>query len=330
MIKDQWYGILDAKEVKPGKPIGVTRVGEKLVLWRDEKGKVCCIFDKCCHRGASLALGKVMGDHIECPFHGFRYDTSGKVVLIPANGRASEVPERYRVNHYRVEERYGIIWLWYGEDREVLPEIPFFEELREGFTYGGFSETWQVHYTRAIENQLDVVHLPFVHGNSIGRGNRTLVNGPVVEWEGDRMTFYVDNRVDDGVSKPLKPSEVKNYKSLFHLQLQMPNLWQNIISDQVRIVAVFAPVDENNTHIYLRFYQRFMKTPILRGMVNHLSNIGNKYIFHQDRRVVLTQLPVRSELRMDENLIPGDLPVIEYRKRREALKNTGAKSPEIL
>jgi len=320
MIYNQWYGILDSKEVKQGKLTGVTRLGEKLVLWRDATGQVNCIFDKCCHRGASLSKGKLNQGNVECPFHGFAYDGTGKVILIPANGKNTAVPDRYKVNAYKVKEKKGFIWLWYGEHKEDLPEIPFFKEITEDFSYGQFSENWSVHYTRAIENQLDVVHLPFVHGDSIGRGNKTLVNGPVVEWEENLMTFYVNNVVDDGKRKPLKPEEIQDYKKLFHLQLQLPNTWQNIISNDLKIVAVFAPVDEENTHIYIRFYQRFMKTPGLKQLVNNLSKISNKYILHQDRRVVLTQLPKKTELKMDENLIQGDLPIIEFRKKREELR----------
>ena len=320
MIRNQWYGIMDAKEIKGNKPVGVTRLGEKLVLWRSKDGGLHCIFDQCCHRGASLSAGTIVHDTVRCPFHGFAYDASGKVVLIPANGSAAQVPDRYRVHAYTVVEKYGIVWLWYGEDTGNLPEIPFFRELREGFSYGGFCETWPVHYTRAIENQLDVVHLPFVHTNSIGRGNRTIVNGPVVTWDDNLMTFYVSNVADDGIVRPLKPKEIKNAAELFHLQFQMPNLWQNIISSKVRIVAVFAPVDENSTRIYLRFYQKFMRVPGLQQIVNSFSNIGNRYILHQDRRVVLTQIPKKSELKMGEKLIQGDAPIIEYRKRRDALK----------
>ena len=320
MIRNQWYGILDAKELKGNKPIGVTRLGEKLVLWKDSSGKVSCLFDQCCHRGAALSAGKVIHDTINCPFHGFAYNTNGKVMRIPANGKNASIPDRYSVNSYKVEEKYGFIWLWYGEEKDQLTEIPFFEYLRKGFSYGGFSEVWPVHYTRAIENQLDVVHLPFVHENSIGRGNRSLVNGPVVKWKDNLMTFYVDNVVDDGIIKPLKPSEIEDYESLFSLQFQMPNMWQNRISKDVRIVAIFAPIDDSNTRIYLRFYQRFIRIPVLRQLVNSLSNIGNKIILHQDRRVVLTQRPIKSELKMNENLIQGDLPIIEYRKRRATLK----------
>lgn len=319
MIRNQWYGILQADELKGGKPVGVTRLGEKLVLWRKANGEIGCLADRCCHRGASLSHGCLEQDTLHCPFHGFSYDTSGKVVCIPANGKNTPVPDRYHVRAYRAVEQYGFIWLWSGEHAAELPEIPFFKELRQGFSSGGFSEVWPVHYSRAIENQLDVVHLPFVHANSIGRGSRTLVNGPVVTWEDNLMTFYVDNAVDDGLEKPLKPQEIMNYQDLFSLQFQMPNLWQNRISDKIRIVAVFAPIDEENTRIYLRFYQRFMTLPVLRQIVNYLSNFSNRYILHQDRRVVATQLPISSESNLHENLVQGDAPIIEYRKRRALL-----------
>ena len=319
MIQNQWYAVLSSKQVKKNKMIGVTRLSEKLVFWRDDAGEVHCIYDKCCHRGASLCAGKLVGNHVECPFHGFQYDASGKVTLIPANGKNAKVPENYRVNAYQARDAYGLIWVWYGDNNAELPEIPFFEELTDGFSYGEISENWSVHYTRSIENQLDVVHLPFVHKTTIGRGNKTLVNGPVAKWNGNRMTFYVKNELDQG-QKPEKPNEVENYEKLFHLQLQMPNIWQNIISDQLRIFAAFAPVDEENTHIYLRFYQKFMRVPVLAQLISGLGAATNRVILHQDRRVVLTQLPKKSEFKMKENLVQGDLPILEFRKRRDQLK----------
>lgn len=170
-----------------------------------------------------MSLGKVSHDSLVCPFHGFAYDASGRVVSIPANGKNNPVPKHFRVHAYKVKEKYGYIWLWYGDDKEDLPEMPFFDDIGEGFSCGGFAETWPVHYTRVIENQLDVVHLPFVHADSIGRGNRTFVNGPVVKWKDNLMTFYANNTVDDGNSKPLKPEEIENYEEFLRLQLQMPN-----------------------------------------------------------------------------------------------------------
>ena len=320
MIKNQWYVVLESKQVKKNKLLGVTRLSNKLVFWRDETNEINCIFDKCCHRGASLSAGTLVNNHVECPFHGFQYDSSGKVNYIPAIGKNAQVPAQFKVNAYIVKEAYGYIWLWYSDEKNNVPEIPFFEELKKGFSYGGFSETWAVHYTRAIENQLDVVHLPFVHKSTIGKGGRTIVNGPVIKWKDNLMTFYVKNESDVG-QIPEKPNEVLDYEKLFSLQLQMPNLWQNVISDKLRIVAAFAPIDEEHTHIYLRFYQNFMRVPVLKQMINASSTIMNRIILHQDRRVVLTQLPIKSELMMGEKLIQGDLPIIEFRRRRDLLKH---------
>lgn len=319
MIQNQWYAVLSSKQVKKNRMIGVTRLSQKLVFWRDDAGEVHCIYDKCCHRGASLCTGTLVQNHVECPFHGFLYDGNGKVVCIPANGKNAKVAENYRVNAYRARDAYGLIWVWYGDYNADLPEIPFFEELTSGFTYGEISENWNVHYTRAIENQLDVVHLPFVHKTTIGRGNKTLVNGPVAKWSENRLTFYVKNELDQG-QRPEKPDEIEQYEKLFHLQLQMPNIWQNIISSQLRIFAAFAPVDEENTHIYLRFYQKFMRVPVLSQLINHLGAGMNTIILHQDRRVVLTQLPKKTEFKMKQNLVQGDLPILEFRKRREQLR----------
>jgi phenylpropionate dioxygenase-like ring-hydroxylating dioxygenase large terminal subunit len=320
MIKNQWYAILDSKEVKINKAKRILRMNEKLVIWRDSKNKLHCIFDRCCHRGASLGLGCVKGDQLECPFHGLVYNGEGQVTLIPANGKASQVEKRFKVNSYLVKEAYGLIWIWYSDSKEHVPEIPFFEDLKEGFAYHTFKEIWNVHYTRAIENQLDVVHLPFVHATTIGKGNKTIVNGPVVKWEGDLMHFYVDNVQDNGENKAKKTSDMIDYENLFQLQYQVPNIWQNLISKDLKVFAAFAPIDETHTMIYLRFYQKFMTVPFIGKGISVIGSQLNKKILHQDRRVVVTQLPKKSQLKMEEQLIPGDLPIIEFRKKREKLK----------
>ena len=71
--------------------------------------------------------------------------------------------------------------------------------------------------------------------------------------------------------------------------------------------------------MYLRFYQNFMRTPGVRNIINRSAMIFNTIVAHQDRRVVVTQRPMRSDLRIGEKLIPGDSPIIAYRRRRQEL-----------
>jgi phenylpropionate dioxygenase-like ring-hydroxylating dioxygenase large terminal subunit len=319
MILNQWYAVLSSKEVKKGRLYGTTRLGERLVFYRSEDAVVHCLADQCCHRGASLSEGKLFHNHVQCPFHGFEYDENGKVVVIPANGKNTPVPANFKVSSYLTKEKGGLIFVWYGNKEKATSEVPFFEELEKGFSYGELQEVWGVHYTRAIENQLDVVHVPFVHKTTIGRGGKTLVNGPLVRWEGNRMIYYVYDEKDQG-QKPKKASEVPDFDQKYSLELLMPNLWQNHINKKLRILAAFAPIDEEHTMIYIRFYQRILRLPLFKGLMNHLGNATDRIILHQDRRVVLTQRPKKSELVMGENLVQGDAPIIAFRQRREELK----------
>jgi len=321
MIPNQWYILMDSKQIKD-RPVGVTRMGEKLVFWRDEMGQVSCLRDKCVHRGVKLSKGQVIDGHLQCPFHGFEYDASGRVTLIPANGKNTPVPKGFRVHSYPTYETHGFIWVWWGEDPSADLEAPrFFDDIDDSFSYATIYDPWEAHYSRVIENQLDVVHLPFVHHNTIGRGGRSLVDGPGVEWIADDMFFvHVYNRIDDG-TPPRKPSEVpipdptRDYK----LEFIFPNLWQNYIQENVRVVAAFVPVDQEHSLLYLRFYQKFLRVPLLRDLVTWLGMPFNRMIARQDRRVVVTHEPKSSGLKIGEMLIQGDRPIVEYRRRREAL-----------
>ena len=265
-----------------------------------------------------------MADYV----HGFEYDTGGRVRKIPASGKDASVPERFRVHSYTAHEEHGWVWIWWGDDPPQDLQPPrFFQDIDDRFVYATSADPWNAHYSRVIENQLDVVHLPFVHYNTIGRGCRTLVEGPGVEWVNEnQFRVYVYNKVDDG-SKPRKPDEVPipNPDNDFRLEFIFPNLWQNHISEEVRIVAAFVPVDRNHTILYLRFHQRFLTMPILGKMVARLAMPFNLRVAHQDRRVVITQLPKVSALDVGEKLIQGDRPVVAYRKRRHELLQAAGK-----
>lgn len=320
MIRNQWYVLMESKQVKD-KPVGVTRMGAKLVFWRDGTGKVNCLRDKCPHRGVELSKGRVVDGTVECPFHGFRFDPSGRAVLIPANGRNAPVPKAFRAHSYPTFESHGFIWVWWGDNPpDDLAPPRFFDDIDEGFTSKTVYDPWKAHYSRVIENQLDVVHLPFIHHNTIGRGERMVVDGPAIEWVDEDMFYvYVYNRADDG-TPPRKADELPvPHPSGFRLEFIFPNLWENRISDDVRIVAAFVPVDDDHTLLYLRFYQRFLTVPLLRDLVTWASMPFNVYVAHQDRRVVETHQPQASGLRIGEKMIPGDRPIVEYRRRREAL-----------
>ena len=320
MIQNQWYAILPSKEVKTNQIIGVKRLNLDFALFRNTKGEIGCVVDQCTHRGAALSKGNVKGDCVKCPFHGLEFDSKGHCVFIPANGKASvDDISRYNVKQYPVRESNGIIYLWYGDPDKMTDELPFFyEHVDPSYVYSEIEDHWNSHYSRCIENQLDVVHLPFVHHNTIGRGNKTLVNGPKIEIVNGGLITSANNEVDVG-QKPKLPAECNINPT--YLSFLFPNVWMNHISEKIKVIIYFAPVDEENTILYIRFYCKATGFKPLDGLIAFFGKFANRIIERQDKRVVITQKPKASAYKSQEKLLPGDGPIIQYRRIREELKN---------
>lgn len=321
MIRNQWYAVLESREVKIGKPVGVTRMGEKLVFWRAADGQVVCMSDICPHLGAPLHKGKVKQDRLMCPFHGFEFDPGGRCQRVPALGAAAAIPRALRARIYPVYETHDLIFIFWGETEQPPAPPRFFESIGEDFSYASFRQHWPVHYSRMVENQLDVAHLPFIHASTIGRGGRTLVDGPLVRADGeDGLNLWVYNRWDDGTPRRRAEDLPEPQRHPF-LQFRFGNIWHNWISDDIRVFIAFVPVDEGNTLMYGRYYQRMVRLPLLREFFNLVGKLGSIVIANQDRRIVSGQLPKKSVLKKSgEKILPSDGAILYYRQRRYELK----------
>lgn len=320
MINNQWYAVLSSREVKKNKIVGVKRFGENLVFYRDQNGHVACLHDQCIHRGASLAKGELIDGCIACPFHGIRYAADGSCTLIPSEGHASTINhDRFHMKSYPAKEIGDIIFVWYG-DKAPDKDPDYFDVITDSsFSYRQMNDNWGVDYSRVIENQLDVSHLAFVHRTTIGRGNKTLCHGPKVEWLDDNtLRTSANNEVDTGQApKPAEDSVIKNT----NLTFKFPNMWLNHVSDKIMILAYFVPVDDEHSIISLRFYNKITGFKPVDKFIALFGNPANRIVERQDKRIVETQIPKKSTLYGKENLVAADLPIMEYRSKREELKS---------
>ena len=88
MITNLWY-VAERSTAVAATPVRSRLLGQNVVLFRDAAGAVHCLSDICVHRGGALSQGQVLGDCIECPYHGWQFRGDGKCVTIPAQ---PEVP----------------------------------------------------------------------------------------------------------------------------------------------------------------------------------------------------------------------------------------------
>lgn len=85
--------------------------GEPWVLFRDATGVAACVKDECAHRACPLSLGRVVDGQIECPYHGWTYDSAGACTKMPSTVFCRNI----RVNALTCVERDGLVWVWAGE-----------------------------------------------------------------------------------------------------------------------------------------------------------------------------------------------------------------------
>lgn len=290
-IPPGWYAISTAAEIPKGQPLGLRRFGLDLVLWAGESGEIIVMDDRCPHRGSKLSGGRTRRGTITCPYHGFEFSAVGHCVLVPETGRASP---NLQVKTYASIVREGLLWVFHGDKkRSEEYSVPWFEDVTPDYCASLHHEKWATHITRCIENQLDYTHLAFVHKTTIGKNFN-----PARQVEFDLQMNIIGFKFS-----AQGPNTI---------EFRVPNIWINRISKNFKLVLFFAPVDNENTELYLISYQKFCTVPLARELVGLLLNETSKVILRQDRSVVLSQTPIDST-KSDENLYPGDKAIAHFR-----------------
>ncbi|MCS6947178.1 MAG: aromatic ring-hydroxylating dioxygenase subunit alpha [Steroidobacteraceae bacterium] len=164
MFINFWYAAARSAALS-AKPLGVRMLGQDFALFRDRDGRAHCVANRCTHRGAALADGRVADGLLQCPYHGWSFDGDGHCRWIPSLGRAAQPPQRARIDAYPTVEKYGIVFAFLGDlpepERPGILEIP--EWQQPGWTFDHYDFTLKTNYERAIENALDPAHTEFVH-----------------------------------------------------------------------------------------------------------------------------------------------------------------------
>ncbi len=165
-LRNCWYVAAQGDEITRA-PLARMLLGEPVVLYRKEDGTAVALEDRCCHRRAPLSKGKVLGDLLQCGYHGFTFDGTGACVRIPGQDR---VASSVGVRCYPVVERHAYLWIWMGECDKADPAlIPDFHRSRDpNWTTVRSRLPIAANYLLVVENLIDLSHVGFVHAKTIG------------------------------------------------------------------------------------------------------------------------------------------------------------------
>jgi phenylpropionate dioxygenase-like ring-hydroxylating dioxygenase large terminal subunit len=162
-----WLPLAAADELPAARCLPVRHFDTALVLWRGAAGSAAAFDDRCPHRGASLALGRVQGEALECGYHGWRFAADGRCVAIPA-APAFRPPAGHGARAWRLREAHGLLWAAGADapDAEPFAPPPLDALPRRRVLCGPFDVATSA--PRVVENFLDTAHFGFVHDGWLG------------------------------------------------------------------------------------------------------------------------------------------------------------------
>nr|AAT99362.1 unknown [Sphingomonas sp. TFD44] len=172
-----WIPVLLSEQLSEpdGPPRRLEIMGETFAAFRNTDGVVGILDEQCCHRGASLVLGRVEGCGIRCLFHGWKFAVDGTIMETP-NVLDPRFKEKFRAKSYPVREEGGMIWMYMGpaELEPPFPHWPYFDVPAENRLAVAFVVD-ECNFVQLGEALVDSSHLTILHKDIFARDSDTVV-----------------------------------------------------------------------------------------------------------------------------------------------------------
>jgi 5,5'-dehydrodivanillate O-demethylase len=167
LLRRYWYPIAAVSELDEDPVRKVRILGEDLVLFRDQRGELGLVAERCPHRRASLAYGIPEQDSLRCPYHGWAFDRTGACVDQPAEPTDSTFKNRIRTAAYPAQELGGMVFGYLGP--QPAPLLPRFDlYVWEGVLRSVGRALVPCNWLQIMENSVDATHVEWLHGRYFG------------------------------------------------------------------------------------------------------------------------------------------------------------------
>jgi phenylpropionate dioxygenase-like ring-hydroxylating dioxygenase large terminal subunit len=166
-IHNSWYVAGWSKEITRDLS-KATILGENIVFYRTEAGAVTALEDRCPHKLLPLSEGRLIGDDLQCGYHGVTFGCDGKCVRVPGQ---SVLPKSAWVRHFPTFERHNIVWIWMGDEEAanegLIFDLPEFSSP-DYAPHQGNPLHYASNYLNVADNLCDPAHVSFVHPTTLG------------------------------------------------------------------------------------------------------------------------------------------------------------------
>ena len=173
------------------KPLARTIADTPVVLFRTASGRPAALLDRCPHRNFPLSEGRIEGDSLRCPYHGWRFGPDGACLEVPGCELAAGDGGRYAARPVPVIERHGAVFVRLADGPGDLPDLGDWGAPGHDHFWWAQGQ-WRGRALDAIENVLDPFHTNFIHDGFIRRS-------------GSRMPVKLYTRVfSDGIEQVIE------------------------------------------------------------------------------------------------------------------------------
>ena len=196
-LRNHWYAAGFADEIGRSL-VARTILGDDLLFYRREDGSPVALDNRCAHRRLPLSMGVLIGDAVQCGYHGLLYGSDGACVSIPGQTNVPDI----RLRSYPLIERHRYLWIWMGDparaDPALLPDFARLENPDVGLTRIRLKP--ECHVQLVIDNLLDLSHLAYVHNTTTG--NPAVAENALVKTEVAGDVVQVKRWIRDVVPAP--------------------------------------------------------------------------------------------------------------------------------
>ena len=316
-LRDIWYVAALSRDIRPGKTLTKTLLGEPVAFGRTAAGELFALRDLCPHRGVPLSGGKMQGDTIECPYHGWRFGADGACKLIPSLAPGQEMDvDRIRVRRYPLVERNGLIWIWMSSDPRFAgepPEPPPALALQPGDAPRLVErQLFPCTMDQAVTGLMDPAHGPFVHSIWWWR-KASSIHEKAKNYGPSRRGFTM---LPHPPSKNGGLYKLIGGKPVTEIVFELPGLRYEIITAGAKRVFGFTsctPLSEMETEVTQIFYWNMGWANLLKPILQPIA----RTFLGQDRHMVTLQ---GQSLKHDPRLMlirDADVPAMWYFRLRK-------------